>query len=282
MSTAALYSYTPHIHGNRLLWSVWNRWFGAGAADIIFPDGSILRNERTKEVSLFQNGKLRPVRKPSVLASRFASRPILDLNDFDYRTLVEMFPGRPVRFAENAIVRTEDGAVYLLARETRRRVVSTEVAAAVGINPEEIEDAVFEDIADLAEGMPITSASSARPGRLVQDAATGGVYYAEGDVKRPIPDRAVLAANFAGWPIAPRSRDELDALVTGEPVRFPDGALIKAPHDPTVFVISRGGRRPIADEETFLLLGYKWRDILVASPRSLALHPVGEALGLQQ
>lgn len=281
VATAALYSYTPHLHGNRLLWSIWNRWFGDGMVGLKFPDGTLIRNEKTGGVALMQGGKLRPILNQSVLTTRFNASTIVDLNEYDFDAMRKSLGGRPVRFPDLSLVRDEFGTTYLLIGASKRRIVSAEAFAKIGFNPEEVEEVLAEDIVDYADAPPITHDSSYPLGELLQDTRTGGVYYAESGVKRPIWDRAVLAANFPGRPIVPAKAATLDALTTGEPMLLADGALVKAPDDPSVFVISGGKRRSIPTEETFRMFGYKFTNVLTASRKMLNLHPEGEPLTVE-
>ncbi|HTM68868.1 MAG TPA: hypothetical protein VL426_06250 [Candidatus Binatia bacterium] len=280
-ATAALYSYTPHMHGNRLLWSIWNRWFGDGTGGLRFPDGSLVRNAKTGAVGLVQNGKFRAILNPSVLASRFNASAVIDLDPFEFDALKESLPGRPVRFADLSLVRTETGATYLLVGASKRLIATAEVFAKIGFNPEEVEDVKAADIEDYEDAKPITFEDSFPLGELLRDARTGGVYYAESGVKHPLWDRALLAVNFPGRPIVPASAAALSKLKDGAPVLLADGALVKAPGDPAVYVISGGKKRPIPSEDVFLMFGYKWPNVVTASRRMLALHPDGEPLSFE-
>ncbi len=278
LATAALYSYTPHLHGNLLLWSIWNRWFGDASGGISYPDGTLLRDEKTGAVALIRGGKFRPILNPSVLASRFNASTVIDVNTYEFASLRDTLAGRPVRFADLSLVRTEDGTTYLLVGNNKRRIVSQEAFAKIGFNPEEVEDVQSADLEDYADGQPITLDETHLLGDLLQDAKTGGVYYVEGGVKRPIWDRTLLAANYPGRRIVPASRAALDLLKTGDPVTFVDGVLVKAPDDPAVYVISGGKKRSIPDEQTFLMFGYRFSNVLTVSRKALALHPDGDPL----
>lgn len=281
VATAALYSYTPHLHGNRLLWSIWNRWFGDGMVGLKFPDGTLIRNEKTGGVALVQGGKMRPILNQSVLATRFNASTIVDLNEYDFDAMRKAMGGRPVRFPDLSLVRDEFGTTYLLIGASKRRIVSQEAFAKIGFNPEEVEGVTFDDISDYHDADPISHDTAYPLGELLQDTRTGGVYYAENGVKRPIWDRAVLSANFPGRPIVPAKLAVLDGLATGDPMPLADGALVKAPDDPSVFVISGGKKRAIPTEETFRMFGYKFSNVLTASRKMLALHPDGEPLTVE-
>jgi hypothetical protein len=281
LATAALYTYTPHLHGNRLLWSIMNRWFGDGSGGLRFPDGTLVRNERNGAIALIQGGKFRAILNRSVLASRFNETQVVDLNEFEFAGLQESIAGRPVRFPDLSLVRTEDGTIYLLIGSGRRRIDSGEVFTKIGFNPEEVEDVSSDDIADYADSDPITLDSSFPLGELLQDTRTGGVYYAESGVKHPLWDKALLSSNFAGRSIARAAPSALQKLTTGDPVRFNDGVLVKVPGDASVYVISGGKKRLIPTEEVFLTFGYRWSNVLTTSSKMLSLHETGEPLALE-
>jgi hypothetical protein len=279
--TVALYRYTPHIHGNRLLWSIMRRWFGGGT-DLSFPDGTLVRNEKNGAIAVIQAGKMRPIMNRSVLESRFNVTNAVDLNEYDFDSLLESRRGRAVRFADLSLVRVPDGATYLLIGNARRRIPSPEIFAKIGFNPEEVEEVVAEDIADYVEGEPITLDAAFPLGQLLQDRATGGIFYAESGVKRPLLDRAVLKANFAGKPVLPATAGELAKLTTGEPVRLAEGTLVKSPTEPTVYLISGGKKLPIPTEDVFLGYGFRFPNVLTGSAKLLALHETGTPLSLTE
>lgn len=280
LATAAMYNYTPHLHGNRLFWTIWNRWFGDGSVGMNFPDGTLIRNSGTGAVALMQGGRVRAITNASVLATRFGSAQSVELSSYEFDALRQAAPGKPVRFPDLSLVRTEDRTVYLLIGARKRRIASADVFAKIGFNPEEVEDVRAEDVAEYADAEPITIGSSFPLGELLQDRKTGGIYYAEAGVKRPLWDRALLTVNFSGRPIVPTAATELAKLTTGEPVRFVDGVLLKTPESPAVYVISGGKKRAIPNEDTFMLFGYTWADIVTTSRKALDLHPTGDPLAI--
>lgn len=277
LATAGLYNYTPHVHGNRLLWSIMNRWFSGAGLGLRFPDGTLLRNEKNGAVGLMRGGRFRPIASRAVLETRFRSNVIVDINEYDFAA-VSAEPGPPVKFVDPAIVRTEEGATYLLQGNERRLIPSADVFAKIGFNPEEVEEAKMVEITEYREGVPIAADETYPTGALMQDAKTGGVYFMRSGIKHPIWDKALLAANFLNEPISRQTPEALAAHPTGDPVRFPDGTLIKSPDQPGVFVISEGRRRSIPTEEVFYAYGYSFDKVLTTSSRALGLHEMGDAL----
>ncbi len=278
LATAGLYNYTPHIHGNKLLWSIWQRWWGEGVEGMRFPDGTVVVNTENGAAAVIQNGKFRPILNKSVLETRFGNVAPVELGPYEFGLVEESSPGVPIRFTDLALVRTEDGTTYLLIGDERRPIASDEVFRLIGFNPEEVEDVTAEDIADYLPGDPITLDEKYPLGQLIQNSETGGVYFVKSGTKYPIWDRAVMDINFGGMTIVAMSPEELAELPTGDPVTFKDGLLVKAPDDPTVYVISGGVKRSIPSEEVFLGYGYKWTSVRTASEKVLSLIPDGEPL----
>lgn len=279
LATAALYSYTPHAHGNRLLWSIMQRWFGGGD-DLALPDGAIVRNERTGVVAVIQGGRLRPIKNRSVLLTRFNATNIVDLNEYDFTALADRSAGPPVRFADLSLVRTEAGVTYLLVGDVKRRVASPDAFRAIGFNPEEVEEVAVADLDDYADGAAILGEEQYPLGRLLQDKTTGGVWFAQAGRKHAVIDRAILVSNFPGGQISPATPAALDAIAPGDPVRFVEGTLVKTKTEATVYLISGGKKRPFPAEKEFLAFGYSFKNVLTASPRALALHGTGPMLAI--
>jgi hypothetical protein len=280
LATAALYSYTPHMHGNLLLWNIWNRWFGDGSSSMEFPDGTLARDAKTGAVALVQGGKFRPIVSPAVLTSRFSGIVPVDIDHDVFSGFLQQKQGRAVRFSDFSLVRVEDGGIYLLVGNTKRRIVSMDAFAKIGFNPEEVEDAHAAELADYADGDPITVDTESAAGELLQDAQTGGIYYVVDRVRHSLYDRALLIVNFSDEPIGRASHEELSAMTEGAPVRFDDGVLVKAPGDPAVYVISAVKKRPIPSEDIFLAFGYRWSNVVTTTKKMLDLHPLGDPLSI--
>lgn len=281
-ATAALYTYTPHVGngrvgGNRLFWNIWTRWFGGGGS-MQYPDGTLLRDDKTGAVILMQNGKARPILNESVLRSRFNENAIIDLDSFDFSDLLAAKQGPPIAFPDIALVRTEEGDRYLLVRDIKRWIPDDATFAAMGFNPEELEDVKAADLEGYTDGPFLVVGETYPTGQLLQDAVTGGVFYVEAGVKHALWDKAVLQTRFPGKRIVPMSPEDLAALPTAEPVPLPDGTLVKTPDSATVYVIANGQRHSIPSETVFLAYGYKWSTIVTASAKVLTLTPLGEPL----
>ena len=275
-ATALLYTYTPHLHGNELLWSIWDRYFSRA-----YPDGSILNIEGDPKLWLIQDAQRRQFASRAVYFSYY-SDPNFDRVITVSESEVNKYPaGYAIKFPVYSFLRSPAGTVYLLLpNETRRGFSSAEALRKIGINPEEIEDVSWEDLTQYAEGEPITIESVQPVGTLIQNSKTGGVYFVENGVKHPIFSKEILVANFGSRKITSKQTTaELEKYITGEPLLFKEGELVKSDSQPAVYVISNKQRRPITSEAAFVKLGYNWDNVIVTNAAAIGVHLLGEPLG---
>ncbi len=269
-TTAALYSYTPHLSGNENFASIWSAYFAQE-----YPDGSLLQAVGEDGVWLIQNGKIRPITSHAALVSRFNANNIVAV---DPSTLTQYDQGTPISFPNYSLLRSPGGTVYLIVDDTRRGFASREALNRIGFTEDEIIDATWDELHAYSEGDAITLDTVYPHGRLLQDKTTGGVYFVQDGMKYPLKSRTVLSVNFSGWTIYPTNSSELATYTTGDAVRLPDGTLIKSADDPAVYVISDGTRRPILSGEVFEAMGWKWENIILTDEKTLELHPLGEPI----
>lgn len=267
IATAALYSYTPHLHGNLNLKTIWMNWFTLG-----YPDGSVLSSPEG-DAYLIQGGVKRLFANKSALLTRVNPDRIIPVGD---AILAGYQDAPPIQFANYSLLRTPDGAVYLLDGDLKRPIPSMAAFRSIGFNPMEIQDVAATDLDGYAEGEPITPQSAYPTGALLQDRKTHGVYLVENGKKSPIFDMSIIKADYAGMKITPVAPSALGKYASADPVRFRDGDLVTGSGaDRAVYVISNGQKRPIVSGAAFEQLGYSWKQVVRTTEAVLALHPLG-------
>ena len=270
-ATAALYNYTPHVYnGNYNFFNIWQRYFTR-----LYPDGSLLQADGEIGVWLIQNNKKRPFLTKGALTSRFDENKIITVKKADLDSYEK---GASIKFPQYSVIRSPRGTIFLLVDNKRRGFADGEAFRKIGINPEEVINASWEDVNAYDEGLPITAASAYPTGALLQDDTTGGVYWVIEGVKAPIWDAVFLKTKFKNKKIIPVSPEELNEYSAIEPVIFGDGELVKSPNSPAVYIIANGKKRPFASGKVFESLGYKWENVITVSSKVLYLHGKGEAI----
>lgn len=268
--TSALYTYTPHLHGNKNFVNIWNRWFTRD-----YLTGSLLQDSTTGNVWLIQSGTRRPIASRAALYSRFQERRMVKVASSE----IERYPlGTPIAFPNYSLLRSPRGTVYLLVDDTKRGFTSQEAFRALGYSPDEITDVGWEELNQFTDGEPISTDAVYPQGALLQNKVNGGIFFVENGKKHPIMSKQLLAAHTIPSAIVAVTQADLDAYPTADPLTFPDGSLIAVVGSPDVFVVADGLRHPIADEATFLSYGWNWDQIIWTNERSVLLHPLGDTL----
>lgn len=268
--TASLYTYTPHLHGNKNFVRIWDRWFTK-----VFPSGSLVQDNESGGIWLIQFGMKRPITSKTAFHSRFNPLNLIQVHSTDLDT----YPvGLPISFPNYSLLRSPQGTVYLIVDDARRGFLSKEAFRSHGFSPDEIVDVTQEELNSYNEGVPITANTKHPQGSLLQSKASGGIFHVINGKKHPIMSRELLKINFTSPNIVPVSDLDLEDYPTAEHLKFPDGTVVAADGSPDVFVIENGLRRHIKNETTFLAYGWTWSQIVWTNERSVLIHELGKDL----
>jgi len=269
-ATRALYTYTPHLHGNQNLQTLWNNWFSLN-----YPDGTLLQNATDGGIWLIQNNERRGFTSKSVFASRYSFDKVISVKESD---LENYSIGQPIKYANYSLLQIPNGGIYLLQDDELRPINSQETFKFLGFNPEEIVKVEEPEIKGYILGDSITIKSAYPTGALLQDNKTGGVYFVQNGIKHPILAREVLKNYYTNKKLTAVSPEELEQYSTGQAIQIPNGELVKAPDNPNVYFISNNLKRLISSGEVFESLGYKWKNIIIVPQKVLDLHKLGEEI----
>ncbi|MFB6226688.1 MAG: hypothetical protein ABEJ02_05020 [Candidatus Paceibacteria bacterium] len=266
-ATAFLYTYTPHIHGNKNFWKIWQKWF-----DQKYPDGSLLKAYGDNDVYLIQNDKKRRFTSYSAFSSRYDTDEIIEVTKSE---LERYETGREISLPNYAVLKSGSD-YYLVDHETLRPFASRETVRYLGYHPAEIIEVNSEDISHYEIGREITKDKHDIKGKLVE--YFGRLYYIKGDKYRSVLDRAIAQVNFPGLNIRKADRAVFQNKTEAEPIKLKDGAIFGIEGSNKIYVVENGTKRHIPDEQTFNSLGYSWDDIVWLNPQAGALHPTGEPI----
>jgi hypothetical protein len=269
-ATASLYTYTPHLHGNENFAKIWERWFVH-----LYLSGSLLQDSSSGGIWYIQNGSRRPITSKTAFYSRFNADAVVSVSPSE----LERYPiGTTISFPNYSLLRSPAGTVYLIVDDERRGFDSQEAFRSIGFSPDEIVDVEWSDLDSYSEGLVISIASIYPQGALLQDIVSGGIFYVEDGVKKPIMSREILANRFASLSVIPTEREDLDSYDRGEAVLFADGTLVAADGSPDVFVIADGNRHHITNEDTFHTYGWRFDQVVWTNERSVLLHDLADPL----
>lgn len=269
-ATAALYAYTPHIHGNKNFSLLWQSWFGRE-----YPSGTLMQVPGESGVWLLQGGYRRAITSESALRSRFNANLIVPVS----ASTLESYPkGTAISLPNYSLVQDENNDLFLLVDDTLRPIESLETFRSIGFSTDELVTITNNERASYALGTAITEKTIAPQGQLYQLSTNGAVFYVQDGKRHPIFDKSVLNTRFSGKNIRSITPLEMEQFAEGNPVTLPDGTLIKTVESPVVYVLSEGMRREIPSESVFTSFGYQWTNIIDVPITVLNLHPPGDPL----
>jgi hypothetical protein len=270
-ATAAMYIYTPHLHGNYNVWRLWNQWFRN-----LFPDGVIV-SVKGASYYLLQGGVRRRIDDNAINSwtSGNSRLPVVINRD----ELDKYDAGAPLHFARRQLVQVQKGGVYLIQDTVKRAITSRAAFVREGFSQRDVIKKTEADVALYTTGDPITTESMYPAGRLLQSKQTGAVYYVQDGVSRAFYSRAILKANFPGAKPKKVEQAELDLFTRGMPMPFPDGSLVTSATTPgAVYLVSNGSKLPIANPETMKTYGFRYNQIVKTDNHSLEAMPTGAPL----
>lgn len=272
LATAFLYTYTPHLTGNKNVWKLWNQWFTQ-----LYPDGSLLQALDDEIIYLIHNGTRRPFTTKAAFVSRYNPESVLKVKPSD---IARYSTGAPISLPNYSLVRTPNGMTYLLIDDTKHPIASSAVLKTLGYNPQEIDDVADEDLGSYRSGTFLTTASLYPLGAVLQDKKTKQLYYAKNGVRYVIPSAEVAAVNFPKKKIVVVDTKQLAKLQFDAKtvMTFRDGTLLSVKGSPYTYVVSNGMLRLIPNEGIFQTLGYQKKNIIYTTEQALITLPTGAPL----
>lgn len=273
-ATAFLYTYTPHIQGNENFWKLWQKWF-EGA----YPNGTLFKSQNDSIVYLLQDGKKRAFESMSALITRYDPKRILVVPEAE----ISRYPlGSPISFPNYSILKAGSD-YYLLDYDTLRPFDSAATVKKIGYNPEEIIEVESSDIAAMPRGSVITLKNANHPfGEIVFVKETQSSYFIKDDISHALIDPKVAVVTLPNLKQRNGTIQELQQATAGDPIKFPDGTLLKTPTSPKIYVVENGKKRHISNEKMFLALGYQWSNVITTNELMSSLYPIGPALALPE
>ncbi|MFA7653599.1 MAG: serine hydrolase [Candidatus Magasanikbacteria bacterium] len=272
-ATAFLYTYTPHLHGNKNFWRIWETWFGQ-----VYPNGTIFKTASSSEYWMLQDGKLRKFKNTTALITRADPKMAVPISETD----LSNYPaGLEISFPNYSLLKTSS-SYYLLDYDTLRPFESETTVFKLGFNPQEVIDVTETDLAGYLVGATITASSTAPTGIIYYvPELKEPYYYIKDGVARVIIDKRVVEVNFKKLKVEKRAIKDLRKFtLANDLINFKDGILLKAKEFKSIYVIEDGQARAIADNDTFNALGYKHENIITVPLTTLMALPQGEPLYL--
>lgn len=277
-ATAFLYTYTPHLHGNKNFWRIWQTWFSQN-----YPNGTLVKisdsTTTSTDIWLIQDGKKRKFKNMAVLVSRADPKMVINIPESE---LTNYEAGPDISLPNYSILKTETNKYYLLDYDTLRPFETENTVKQLGYYPDETIDVTSTDLLGYANGPVITASSTAPTGVIYQITDLNNkLYFLKDNNFYPIIEKNLLAANYNNVPIEKHKRKDLEQfpIIYAAPI-IKDGLLLKDDESEQIYVIEQQKKRLLADADTFNAMGYKKENIIAVNFKTLMTIPDGEKIFL--
>jgi D-alanyl-D-alanine carboxypeptidase len=257
LATAFLYTYTPHILGNRNFWLLWNTWFESR-----FPNGTLITGQNSPEVYLLEDNKKRLFVNYTALITRFDPKFIVTVPDAE---LADYANGPDIRLPNYAVLQ-EGSNYYLLDFDTLRPFASQAVVRDLGYNPEEIIEVTETDIRGYRLGQTIHSSNANPLGELAFVKELNTHFYIKDGIYNVIVDNRIIPINYSHLTPVQRTVAYMETLVAGPPATIKNGVIFGIEGFNEIYVMENGEKRHISNPKVFEGMGYKWENIQWVTP----------------
>lgn len=271
-ATAFLYTYTPHILGNKNFWILWNEWF-----EQVYPDGTLMKADNAPDVYLIDDGRKRKIESMSALLTRFDPNMIITVPSSE---LSRYDVGAPISFPNYSILK-KGSTYYLLDFDTLRPFKDEDVFRQYGYNPQEVIEVSSSDIRDYEIGSTLNEPGENPRGRLIRASENNTLYFIKDGTYSPIFDDQIAALSLPGLREQPGSVSDLAEYQEIDPMLFPDATILGIEGSNKIYIIEKGKKRHIFNEKVFVGLGYKWENIIWSNQMMSIAHQTGQPLYLR-
>jgi len=269
-ATAFLYTYTPHIQGNKNFWTLWQKWF-----EVTYPNGSLLKTKTSPDVFLVKDGKKRKIANMTALVTRFDPKNIIEVPEAE----LAKYTVAPDISLPNYSILKQGSQYYLLDGETLRKFASADVFRQIGYNPDEVIEVNSADISGYTIGLAIQANEQNITGRLLQT-QEGSLYYVKGNISQYVPHEAIAKSHFPGIIKESTTFANILKYESGDTLLFADGTLVGINDTKKIYVIENGEKRHIPNEKIFAGLGYSWKNIVWVDSSIGILHKNGKQMNM--
>jgi D-alanyl-D-alanine endopeptidase (penicillin-binding protein 7) len=259
------------LHGNQNFWRLWETWFAG-----LYPDGTVLVVTSTKDYWIISDGGRRHFKNMSAVISRVDPKSAIPVSTSE---LLNYPTSTDINFSNYSLLQSST-STYLVDFDTLRPFASQAVVRALGYNPQEVIDVDDVDIVGYKIGSTITATTTAPEGVVYQITDLDNAYYLlKDDTFTPVISKKILETNLRFTPIEKHRKVDLAAHpIADQPLQFQDGTLLTTPGSNAIYVMAKGKKRLIADDDTFNGLGYKKENVVSIDLVTALSIPSGEEL----
>lgn len=174
-------------------------------------------------------------------------------------------------YPDNNFIKGSDGKVYKIAGGERHLVSSLALFDRLKLKWSNVKTVVDSEVDAIKEGAPLVYPD----GLLVKSADDPKTYLIKDAKKHLISsDYLFKKLGYSAKNVLKINNEEIAALPDAEPVKYPNGSLLKPVGGSEVYVIEKGKRRWIQTSAEFIKKRYNWKNVITVAPGELAYYPL--------
>ncbi len=293
-ATAALYTYTPHFHGNQNFVSIFEDAFKFGSVhdgklNIVHPDGTLVRPANSPKVYLLVNGKAQSTTSMGVFSSwgfdfgkvKIATRDDLNLLAATDADTSHTSNPAPLIYREGTIVKGSGPTIYVVQNVSgtnhKRSLDNLDNFFRLGYANEDIMTIGDAEIDQMPTDSPYGSSETTHPnGALIRGANDPTVYILINQERHSMTSLPVFISHGLNFARVKTATTADNALTVSWPVNwYGEGALVKG-SGPTVYIIDASSgcpcntnKRSFGTYWNFVGLDYRFQDVMTVPDSSL-------------
>ena len=273
-TTAALYWYTPHFHGNQLFVSIYEGWFGSPVGNLFTANGGTY---------LIENDTKRPFPSEFIFLSysySWANVVVVTPSELELIPDGAAMPYN-THFRDGHLVTSTSGGVYVIDNGVKRPFPNEGIFFSYTYKFTDALVISSTEIGLIPDGAAMPYNVHLRDGYLVTS-TSGGVYVIDNGFKRSFPNEITFFSyNYKYTDALVISSAEISIIPNGVAMayntHFRDGHLVTSVSR-GAYQIENGVKRAFPNELVFLSYSYKWSDIVNINPTEYSLLPDGAAM----
>jgi len=244
---------------------------GAGAYAVKFKD---YLYQRSSDTNIYQivNGTRRA----------FADLASLSNQSILYGKIVNISSAQLNLFSETRFLKYPDGtlvqikgeaAVYLIEGGRKRAFkVDAKQFVKLGFNFGDVKQVTADELISYFDALAIKYGPDKK---LLSDGVR--VYLMENGRRRWITSDKLFSLLGYKWSLVQKiEATEILTFLEGDSMLYPDGTLLQESGKPDVYLMKGGQKHRFVSAQSFLKLGFKWSNIILAEPIEIALAGSGD------
>ncbi len=235
------------------------------------PDGTLLKSTNSG-VYLLDNGLKHPITSPEIFLSynwrwsEIVTVSQSELNSIKDGTVLSMRDGMLV---------ADRGSVYIVENGTKRPIASAQVFLGLGLSWNNVTYPGDMNLNQLPTG-PLVSSTTDLTNGMVVVAPGHPVYLIQNGKRHPILDPYIYTSYFRWEELQNVSESVIRQYPVGETVIPQEGEIIADQN--SVYIVTKGQRRPFANEKAYIGRGFRWDSVIFPSPFVHSLLPKGDLI----